>query len=160
MLRKNKGFLWSEKHEAALNDLKIYLTTPPLLSKPIQGKDLYVYLSVTDHAVIGVIVKESERAQSPVYYVNKSLVDAETRYTSLEKLVLALAMTFTKLRHYFESHKIHVITNFPLKNVLNKPDLTGRMAKWAIRVSTYDITYDTRTAIKSQLTSDKVTSFG
>ncbi|XP_074326746.1 uncharacterized protein LOC141664689 [Apium graveolens] len=129
VLRKNKGFVWSDKHEAALIDLKHYLTNPPYLSKPYQGEDLYVYMFVTDHSVSGVLVKEHKGVQSPIYYVSKSLMDAETRYTSLEKLVLALAMTSTKLRHYFESHKIHVMTNFPLRNVLSEPDLTGRMAK-------------------------------
>ncbi|XP_074358249.1 uncharacterized protein LOC141697652 [Apium graveolens] len=79
VLRKNKGFTWSEKHEAALHDLKTYLTTPPLLSKPLSGEYLYVYLSVTDHAVSGVLVKEGEGVQTPIYYVSKSLVEAETR---------------------------------------------------------------------------------
>ncbi|XP_074377554.1 uncharacterized protein LOC141719071 [Apium graveolens] len=97
VLRKSKGFTWSEKHEAALHDLKNNLTTPPLLSKPLQGEDIYIYLSVIDHAVSGVLVKEGEGVQSSVYYVSKSLVEAETRYTSLEKLVLALAMTSVKL---------------------------------------------------------------
>ncbi|XP_074336054.1 uncharacterized protein LOC141673222 [Apium graveolens] len=159
VLRKNKGFLWSDKHEAALNDLKSYLTTPPLLSKLIQGEDLFIYLSVTDHAVSGVLVKESEGVQSLVYYVSKSLVDAEIRYTSLEKLVLASTMTSTKLRNYFESHKKHVMTNFPLRNILSKPDLTGRMEKWAIHLSTYDIMYDARTTIKSQALDDFVADF-
>ena len=124
VLRKNKGFEWTDKHESALTELKKYLTTPPLLAKPNQGKDLYVYLSVTEHAVSGVLVKTHEGGQHPVYYVSKSLIDAKIRYTSLEKLVLALVMTSTKLRHYFESHKIHVMTNFPLRMVLSKPELT------------------------------------
>lgn len=105
--------------------------TPPLLSKPKSGETLYVYLSVTDHAVSGVLVREEGGMQSPIYYVSKILLEPETRYTSLEKLVLALTMTSTKLRHYFESHKIYVMTNFPLRMVLSKPELTGRMAKWA-----------------------------
>ncbi|XP_074336902.1 uncharacterized protein LOC141674076 [Apium graveolens] len=123
------------KHETALSDLKTYLTTPPLLSKPLQGEDLYVYLSVTHHAVSGVLVKEHEGFQSPVYYVNKSLIDAETRYISIENLVLALAMMSKKLRRYFESHRIHVMTNFPLRTVLSKHELMGRTDKWAIRLS-------------------------
>lgn len=65
----------------------------------VQGEDLYVYMFVNDHAISGVLVKEREVVQSLVYYVSKSLVHAETRYTSIEKLVLALAMTSTKLRH-------------------------------------------------------------
>ncbi|KAL8107240.1 hypothetical protein AgCh_023886 [Apium graveolens] len=59
--------MWMEKYEAALDDLKTYLTTPPLLSKLSQGKDLYIYLSVTDHVVRGVLVKEHECVQSHVY---------------------------------------------------------------------------------------------
>ncbi|XP_074326642.1 uncharacterized protein LOC141664582 [Apium graveolens] len=159
ILRKNKGFEWTSRHEAVLDDLKTYLTTPPLLSKPSQGEDLYVYLSTTDHALSVVLVKEHEGVQSPIYYVSKSLVDAEIRYTSLEKLVLALAMTFTKLRHYFESHQTYVLTNFPLRAVLSKPKLTGRMAKWAIQLSIYDIVYDTRTVIKSQALAEFVANF-
>ncbi|XP_017256033.2 uncharacterized protein LOC135147082 [Daucus carota subsp. sativus] len=159
VLRKNKGFNWTEDHEAALSELKQYLSSPPLLAKPTFGEDLYVYLSVTSHAVSSVLVKEVEGTQSPVYYVSRSLVEAETRYTPLEKLVLALTMTSTKLRHYFETHKIHVLTNFPLRTVLSKPELTGRMAKWAIQLSTYDIVYEPRTAIKSQALADFVADF-
>ncbi|XP_074360835.1 uncharacterized protein LOC141701086 [Apium graveolens] len=129
------------------------------MSKPLQGENLNVYLSVTDHAMSGALVKESEGVQSPIYYISKSLVDAETRYMSLEKLVLALAMTSTKLRHHFESHKIHVMTNFPLRNILSKLDLKGRMAKCTIYLRTYDITYDTRTAIKSQALADFLADF-
>lgn len=135
------------------------MITPPLLTKPKQDEELYVYLLVLDHAVSGALVRQNEGDQSPIYYVSKSLVDVEIRYTSLEKLVLALTMTSTKLRHYFESHKIHIMTNFPLRTVLSKPELTGRMAKWAIRLSTDDISYNPRTSIKSQGLADFVTDF-
>lgn len=87
------------------------------------------------------------------------MVNTEIRYSFLKKLVLALTMTSTKLRHYFETHKIHVITNFPLRMVLSNPELTGRMAKWAIHLSTYDISYKSRTAIKSQALADFVVDF-
>ena len=72
VLRKNKGFEWSEKHEAALDDLKRYLSSPPLLAKPTEGEDLYVYLSVTNHVVSVVLVKEGDNSQAPIYYVSKS----------------------------------------------------------------------------------------
>ncbi|XP_074336858.1 uncharacterized protein LOC141674032 [Apium graveolens] len=113
----------------------------------------------TEHAVSGILVKENGGTQSPIYYVSKSLVEAETRYTLLEKLVLALEMTSTKLRHYFEWHRIHVMTNSPLRMVLSKPELTGRLAKWSIRLSTYDIFYNPRTTIKSQALADFVADF-
>lgn len=86
-------------------------------------------------------------------------MDAQTRYTSLKKLVLALAITSVRLRHYFESHKIHVMTNIPMRTVLSKLDLVGRIANWAIRLSTYDISYDPRTFIKSQTLADFMAYF-
>lgn len=60
VLKKNKGFIWSEKHEEEFQELKDYLMTPPLLAKPAPKEELHVYLSVTDHAVSGVLVKEEK----------------------------------------------------------------------------------------------------
>jgi len=97
--------------------------------------------------------------QHHVYYVSKSLLDVETRYSHLEKLILALIMAFTKLRHYFETHPINFKTNYPIKNVLRKPELSGMMAKWAVKLSTYDIKYEPRNAIKSQALADFVADF-
>ncbi|KAJ9560378.1 hypothetical protein OSB04_005538 [Centaurea solstitialis] len=88
-----------------------------------------------------------------------SFLDAETRYTSMEKLLLGLVTAAKKLRHYFESHHIIVVTNYPLKIVLRKPELTGRLAKWSIYLSSFDLTYQPRTAIKSQALADFVAEF-
>ncbi|KAJ9536286.1 hypothetical protein OSB04_un000532 [Centaurea solstitialis] len=68
-----------------------------------------------------------DQQQRPIYYVSKSFLDAETRYTSMEKLLLGIMTAAKKLRHYFESHHIIVVTNYPLKTVLRKPELTGRL---------------------------------
>ena len=82
-LRKSKDFEWMQACEQALHDLKRYLTSPPLLSKPKDGEQLYIYLAVSEGAVSAVLVREEDGKQFPVYYVSKSLLDAETRYTQL-----------------------------------------------------------------------------
>ena len=127
--------------------------------KPEDGEPLTLYLAVSGNAVSAVLVKDYEGQQHPIYYVSKSLLDAETRYSHLEKLILALVMAATKLRHYFETHCIHVKTNYPIKSVLRKPEMSGRMAKWAVKMSAYDIVYEPRTAIKSQALADFVADF-
>ncbi|KAJ9542676.1 hypothetical protein OSB04_029182 [Centaurea solstitialis] len=132
VLRKNQGFLWTDEHEKALQELKQYMTSPPLLTKPVEGESLQLYLAVSKNATSAVLVREEDQQQRPIYYVSKSLLDAETRYTSMEKLLLSLMTAAKKLRHYFESHHIVVVTNYPLKTVLRKPELTGRLAKWSI----------------------------
>ncbi|KAJ0947497.1 putative ribonuclease H [Helianthus annuus] len=159
ILRKNKKFEWTEKHENALQALKEYMSSAPALSKPEKGDVLSLYLAVSSTAVSAVLVKDHEGTQYPIYYVSKSLLDAESRYSHLEKLILALIMASTKLRHYFETHTIVVRTNFPIKNVLRKPKMSGRMAKWAVKLSAHDIRYEPRTAIKSQALADFVADF-
>ncbi|KAF5802492.1 putative aspartic peptidase domain superfamily [Helianthus annuus] len=135
------------------------MSSAPALAKPEKGDVLSLYLAVSSTAVSAVLVKDHEGTQYPIYYVSKSLLDAESRYSHLEKLILALIMASTKLRHYFETHTIIVRTNFPIKNVLRKPDMSGRMAKWAVKLSAHDIRYEPRTAIKSQALADFVADF-
>ncbi|KAJ9538829.1 hypothetical protein OSB04_031562 [Centaurea solstitialis] len=155
-IKQNQGFNWTEAHEKALQDLKQYMASPPLLTKPIEGESLQLYLAVSNNAVSAVLVREDDQQQHPIYYVSKSFLNAETRYISMEKLLLGLVTAAKKLRHYFESHHIIVVTNYPLKTVLRKPELTGRLAKWSIYLSGFDLTYKSRTTIKSQALADFV----
>ena len=76
-------------YEEGLQELKRYLTSPPLISKPKDGEQLSIYLAVSDTAVSSVLVREEDGRHLPVYYVSKSLLDTETSYSQLEKLTLA-----------------------------------------------------------------------
>ncbi|CAA7047599.1 unnamed protein product, partial [Microthlaspi erraticum] len=158
-LRKPKDFMWDDKCEKALKELKNYLTSPPLLSKPKDGEVLLLYLAVSDHAVSAVLVREEENKQYPVYYVSKSLLDAETRYSQLEKLALALITAARKLRPYFQAHPIVLVSSAPIKAVLHKPEVSGRLAKWAVELGEYDVIYRPTIAIKSQVLADFVAEF-
>ena len=88
-----------------------------------------------------MLVREEEGKQFLVYYVNKSLLDAETRYTQLEKLILALITVARKLRPYFQCHLVTVLTTCPLKSILHKPELSEWLTKWIVELSEYDITF-------------------
>ncbi|CAA7031555.1 unnamed protein product [Microthlaspi erraticum] len=120
---------------AALN------SEPPILAKPVEGEPLYLYIAVSPAAVSGVFVLEELNEQRPIFYVSKSLIDAETRYPAMEKLALAIVMSARKLRPYFQSHTIVVMTSQPLRTMLHSPSQSGRLAKWAIELSEYDIEY-------------------
>ncbi|XP_013639711.1 PREDICTED: uncharacterized protein LOC106344976 [Brassica oleracea var. oleracea] len=90
-LKNPKDFQRTEECESALHELKAYLTTPPLLSKQLLGEVLLLYLAVSENAARAVLVREDGSKQLLIYYVSKALLDAETRYSHLEKLALALA---------------------------------------------------------------------
>ena len=86
--------------------------------------------------------------------MSKRLLDAETRYLKLEKLTLALIIASRKLRSYFHAHIIEILTNYPLRQVLQKPEASEILLKWAIELSQFDISYRPRTTIKGQALVD------
>ena len=66
----------------------------------------------------------------------------------MEKLILALVTAAWKLRPYFQAHVIEVPTEYLMKQVLHKPETLGRLTKWAIELSEFDIRFKLKTAIK------------
>ncbi|XP_075494699.1 uncharacterized protein LOC142532266 [Primulina tabacum] len=153
-LRKAKKFEWGPDCKKAFTELKEYLAELPVLAKPAAGEPLWVYLSATEGAVSSVLVKLDGSVQQPVYYVSHALKGAEIRYSGLEKLALALVMTARRLRPYFLSHPIVVLTNSPLGRILTHSDMSGRLVKWTTELGEYDIQYEPRTAIKAQALAD------
>ena len=82
---------WNEECDQAFIAIKQYLTEPPILISPEASDTLYLYLAASDVAVSGALLKECGDARlRPVFFVSKSLTDAETRYTHLERAALAL----------------------------------------------------------------------
>ncbi|KAK0575146.1 hypothetical protein LWI29_034598 [Acer saccharum] len=158
-IKKGKGLEWSTECEEAFQKLKEYLERAPILSKPVVGETLYLYLSVTEVATSSVLIRLEEGIQKPVYYTSKALLPAETRYSPAEKIALALITSARKLRPYFQAHTIEVYTDCPLKLILQKPEVSGRLTKWAVELSEYDIRYTPKAAIKGQAVSDFIAEF-
>ncbi|KAI3740512.1 hypothetical protein L2E82_30973 [Cichorium intybus] len=113
-----------------------------------------MYLSASGEAISVVLVTERESKQSPVYFVSRALQGPEVNYPILEKLVLALIYAARRLRRYFQAHKIEVRTSQPLKQIMTKPETSGRLAKWAIKLGEQDIEYRQRVSIKGQALAD------
>ncbi|XP_048605553.1 uncharacterized protein LOC125583053 [Brassica napus] len=154
LLRGNKRFVWDEKCEEAFNQLKHYLTTPPVLSKPEAGDTLSLYIAVTSSAVSSVLIREDRGEQKPIFYTSKRMTEPETRYPTLEKMALAVVTSARKLRPYFQSHTIEVLSNQLLRTVMQNTNQSGRLTKWAMELSEHDIVYKNRTAAKSQVLAD------
>ena len=77
----------------------------------------------------GVLIKEEDKVQRPVYYINKVLLGAETRYLRIEKLAYALIIAARRLRHYFQVYHIIVLIDQPLTHILQWPNTSGRLLK-------------------------------
>ena len=95
-----------------------------------------------------------------MYFVSRTLQEAETRYQMIEKVAPALVITTRRMRAYFQNHKIIVKTDYPTARILSKPDLAGRMITWSVELSEYAIRYQSRGAIKAQVLADFVAEMG
>ena len=153
-IKKNTSSLWGPEQEKAFTKLKQYLSSTLILSSPLPEEELFRYLAVSEVTVSTVLFRDESKKQRPVFYVSRMLLDAETCYSAVEKIVFALVNTKKKLRHYFETHLIIVIIDFPIKQILSKPNLSGRLMKWAIDLEVYDIRYLPRAAKKWQVIAD------
>ena len=90
--------------------MKEYLSRPPIMSRPEVDKVLFAYIAVASHAVSLVLIRVNGGMQRPVYYVSKSLHEAEVCYLPLENAILAVVHATCKLPHYFQSHTVVVLT--------------------------------------------------
>ncbi|XP_059441915.1 uncharacterized protein LOC132174241 [Corylus avellana] len=154
-----KAYEWSDECEEAFRALKKYLVSPPLLSRTVPGEVLYLYLAMSPIAVSAALIREEEGVQKPVYFISRALKGAEERYPQMEKLAFALTISSRKLRPYFQAHTIKVLTEYPLRKVLRKLDLSGRLANWAIELGEFDIEFFPRNSIKGHALADFLAEF-
>lgn len=92
-LEKVKDFFWLEECQKSFEQLKQYLASSPLLTKPETGDTLYLYLTVIEITVSFVLVKEDNGVQRPIYHASKVLENAETGYQTVEKFAYAVVMS-------------------------------------------------------------------
>jgi hypothetical protein len=89
-----------------------------------------------------------------VYYISEVLHEAKTRYLEVHKLLYAVLITSRKLHHYFQAHRISVVSSYLLRVVLHNPNATGNIVKWATELAEFELDFASRHAIKRQMLAD------
>jgi hypothetical protein len=160
LLKHEEKFMWTPEADQALAQLKDFLSKPPVLTAPRKKEQLLLYLAETTHVVSSAIVVERQEdghaypVQRPIYFVSKVLSEYKACYQPVQKLLYAVLITSWKLRHYFQKYSISIITDYPLGDILQNQDATGRISKWAIKLDALNIDFKPRIAIKSQALVD------
>jgi hypothetical protein len=143
----------------------------PILVAPEPEEPLYLYIAAAAGAVSIVLVVErtTQGGQEPegsgpatrawtvqrsVYYVSEVLHEAKARYLETHKLLYVMLVASRKLRHYFQAHRVVVVTSFPLKAILHNSNATGNIAKWAVELAKFQLDFQPRHIVKSQVLAD------
>jgi hypothetical protein len=162
LLQKSGPFSWTEEAKQAFQELKKHLVSLTILVASEPEEPLYLYIVAAAEAVSMVLVVErpAPESQEPedsgpaagvrtiqrsIYYVSEVLHEAKTRYLETHKLLYVVLVASKKLRHYFQAHRVVVVTSFPLKAILHNSNATGNITKWA------------RSSLSSSWTSDLAT---
>jgi ribonuclease HI len=160
LLRKAERLTWTPEAEEALRNLKALLTNAPILVPPAAGEALLIYVAATTQVVSAAIVVERREeghallVQRLVYFISEVLSETKIRYPQIQKLLYAVILTQRKLRHCFESHPVTVVSSFPLGEIIQCQEASGRIAKWAVELMGETISFPPRKAIKSQALAD------
>ncbi|KAL0313635.1 UNVERIFIED_CONTAM: Transposon Tf2-12 polyprotein [Sesamum radiatum] len=155
VLQGATNFEWTIASQEACDDLRRYLTLPPLLTKPKTVELLYLYLAISESSVSSVLVQHEGKGHHVVYYVSKVLQGAGID-TLRSKISSFPCNRGEETGPYFQLHQIIVLTNHPLKQVLVNPEPSGRMVKWAVELSVFDIEFHPRPTIKAQVLADLI----
>jgi ribonuclease HI len=160
LLKKAERFTWAPEAEEALGNLKALLTNAPILVPPAAGEALLIYVAATTQVVSATIVVERREegyallVQRPVYFISEVLSETKVCYPQIQKLLYAVILTRRKMRHYFESHPVTVMSSFPLGEIILSREASGRIAKWIVELIGETLSFAPRKAIKSQALVD------
>jgi hypothetical protein len=137
--------------EASFSITQGLLVDMSKLCPPEPKSPLLLYLSASNSVVSAVLVQEKEEEgkfkQIPVYFASEALSGSKLLYSELEKITYAVVMAARKLRHYFEGHRIRVITNQPLNDLFTNKEASTRIIKWGAELSEYIVDFERRSTI-------------
>ncbi|KAA0031643.1 uncharacterized protein E5676_scaffold409G00730 [Cucumis melo var. makuwa] len=156
LMRKGENFVWDEACQNAFDSIKKYLLNTLVLGAPIPGKPIILYIAAQERSLGALLAQEKEKGKErALYYLSRTLVRVEVNYSPIEKMCLTLFFAIDKLRHYMQAFTVHLVAKVdPIKYVLSKPIIFGRLAKWVVLLQQYDIVYISQKAIKGQALTD------
>jgi len=143
------------KVPGSIDKIKEYVSNLPVLIPLQSGIPLILYLTTTATTIGAIVVQKIEREESVIYYISKKFHEYETQYTALEKIVLALVWATKKLRLYMLTYTVHVIALMdPIRDFLQQSLISGKVARWTIRLLKFDLYYIPMKSIKGRAVSN------
>ena len=127
---------------------------------PTPGRPLLLYLSVSDIALGCMLAQVDDSGKErAIYYLSKRMLEYECKYIMIERLCLALIWATRRLRHYVIEYSILLVSRLdPLRYLFDRPVLTGRLMRWLVLLTEFDIQYMTQKSVKGSIVADHLAS--
>ncbi|XP_034695730.1 uncharacterized protein LOC117921893 [Vitis riparia] len=160
LLRKNQPTVWSDDCQRAFERIKECLLSPPVLVPLTPGRLLLLYLSVSDMALGCMLAQLDDLGKEcAIYYLSKRMLEYECNYIMIERLCLALVWATRRLRHYMTEYSVLLVSQLdPLRYLFDRPVLTGKLMRWLVLLTEFDIHYVTHKSVKGSIIADHLAS--
>ena len=146
LLCKNKNFAWNPEADKAFNLLKEKLSSAPLLVHPDYNREFIVQCDASQCGV-GALLAQADGLgnERPIAFMSQKLNKAQRNYSVTELECLAVVLAVKKFRPYIEGHPFKVVTDHSaLKWLMSQKDLSGRLARWALKLQGFDFKIEHR----------------
>ncbi|XP_019073411.2 uncharacterized protein LOC100853222 [Vitis vinifera] len=160
LLRKSQPTVWNDDCQRAFERIKECLLSPPVLVPPTPGRPLLLYLSVSDMALGCMLAQLDDLGKErAIYYLSKRMFEYEYKYIMIERLCLAVVWATRRLRHYMTEYFVLLVSRLdPLRYLFDRPVLTGRLMRWLVLLTEFDIHYVTQKSVKGSIVADHLAS--
>eukprot|EP00261_Vitis_vinifera_P034172 XP_019075415.1 PREDICTED: uncharacterized protein LOC109122606 [Vitis vinifera] len=160
ILRKNQPTVWNDDCQRAFERIKECLLSPPVLVPPTPGRPLLLYLSVSDMALGCMLAQLDDLGKErAIYYLSKRMLEYECKYIMIERLCLAVVWATRRLRHYMTEYSVLLVSRLdPLRYLFDKSVLTGRLMRWLVLLTEFDIHYVTQKSVNGSIVADHLAS--
>lgn len=138
-LSSKRKFQWTPEANEAFNVVKIRLTTAPVLANPDFSKKFFLHCDASDYGIGAVLVQLDENGQErPIAYMSRKLNTAQRNYSVTERECLAAVEAVKRFRCYLEMQDFEIVTDHAsLLWLMKQPDLSGRLARWVLKLQTF-----------------------
>jgi hypothetical protein len=131
-LNNEAEFTWGSEQRHTFDDIKKYLSLPPVMKAPMVKIPFRLYIAAEDSIIGVVLMQVVDGKEHIITYLSWRLIDAKIRYSFIEKLCLSLFYAYSKLRHYLLSSICIIACQADvIKHMLQQLILSGRIRKWA-----------------------------
>lgn len=139
LCKRDQPFIWSDKCKDAFEDLKTKLISSPILIFPNFQNTFIITTDASNYAVGAVLSQGDIPKDRPIQYFSKTLNDAQTRYSTIEKELLAIILAVEAFRHYIYGREFLIVTDHkPLCFLFNHKNISSRIYRWKMALIGYN----------------------